>query len=74
MAGSRFSSGVVFRAKYTSASGGGEQENGGPSSLGIGADHTPARADTVWQTNRAMDNNITGLRLPQSVVDAKNEM
>jgi outer membrane protein TolC len=26
------------------------------------------RADTVWQTNRATDNNITGLLLPQSVI------
>jgi outer membrane protein len=25
-------------------------------------------ADTVWQTNRATDNNITGLLLPQSVI------
>jgi hypothetical protein len=25
------------------------------------------RADTVWQTNRATDNNITGLLLPQSI-------
>ncbi len=26
------------------------------------------RVDTVWQTNRATDNNITGLLLPQSVI------
>ena len=26
------------------------------------------RADTVWQTNRATDNNITGLLLPQSTI------
>ncbi len=26
------------------------------------------RADMVWQTNRATDNNITGLLLPQSVI------
>jgi outer membrane protein len=26
------------------------------------------RADTVWQTNRATDNNITGLLLPQSII------
>ena len=26
------------------------------------------RADMVWQTNRATDNNITGLLLPQSII------
>ena len=26
------------------------------------------RADVVWQTNRATDNNITGLLLPQSII------
>ena len=26
------------------------------------------RADTVWQTNRATDNNVTGLLLPQSII------
>jgi outer membrane protein TolC len=26
------------------------------------------RADSVWQTNRATDNNITGLLLPQSII------
>jgi outer membrane protein len=26
------------------------------------------RVDTVWQTNRATDNNITGLLLPQSII------
>jgi outer membrane protein len=37
---------------------------------GIGLAHTNylPRADMVWQTNRASDNNITGLLLPQSII------
>ena len=37
---------------------------------GIGLSQTNylPRADVVWQTNRATDNNITGLLLPQSIV------
>jgi outer membrane protein len=37
---------------------------------GIGLAHTTylPRADMVWQTNRATDNNITGLLLPQSII------
>jgi outer membrane protein len=37
---------------------------------GVGLAQAPylPRADTVWQTNRATDNNITGLLLPQSII------
>src|SRR5260370_41208111 len=37
---------------------------------GIGLAQTKylPRADVLWQTNRATDNNITGLLLPQSVI------
>src|SRR6266404_2433332 len=37
---------------------------------GIGLSQTNylPRADVVWQTNRATDNNITGLMLPQSII------
>jgi outer membrane protein TolC len=37
---------------------------------GVGVARTTylPRADTVWQTNRATDNNITGLLLPQSII------
>src|SRR6266446_499438 len=37
---------------------------------GVGLAHTSylPRADMLWQTNRATDNNITGLLLPQSVI------
>ncbi len=37
---------------------------------GIGLSQTNylPRADVVWQTNRATDNNITGLLLPQSII------
>lgn len=39
---------------------------------GIGLARTSylPRADMVWQTNRATDNNITGLVLPQSIIAA----
>src|SRR5712664_3999113 len=37
---------------------------------GVGLERTSylPRADMLWQTNRATDNNITGLLLPQSII------
>jgi outer membrane protein len=37
-------------------------------SVGLARTSYLPRADMVWQTNRATDNNITGLVLPQSIV------
>src|SRR6266849_8645619 len=36
--------------------------------IGLAQTNYLPRADVVWQTNRATDNNITGLLLPQSVI------
>ena len=36
--------------------------------IGLAQTNYLPRADVVWQTNRATDNNITGLLLPQSIV------
>ncbi len=36
--------------------------------VGLARTNYLPRADMVWQTNRATDNNITGLLLPQSVI------
>src|SRR6266404_6281271 len=36
--------------------------------VGLARTNYPPRADMVWQTNRATDNNITGLVLPQSII------
>jgi outer membrane protein len=36
--------------------------------VGLARTNYLPRADFVWQTNRATDNNITGLLLPQSVI------
>ena len=36
--------------------------------VGLARTNYLPRADTVWQINRATDNNITGLLLPQSIV------
>ena len=35
--------------------------------IGLAQTNYLPRADVVWQTNRATDNNITGLLLPQSI-------
>jgi outer membrane protein len=36
--------------------------------VGLARTNYLPRADMVWQTNRATDNNITGLLLPQSII------
>src|SRR5882757_4898070 len=36
--------------------------------VGLARTNYLARADMVWQTNRATDNNITGVLLPQSII------
>jgi len=36
--------------------------------VGLARTNYLPRADVVWQTNRATDNNITGLVLPQSII------
>ncbi len=36
--------------------------------IGLAKTNYLPRADMVWQTNRATDNNITGLVLPQSII------
>jgi outer membrane protein TolC len=36
--------------------------------IGMAQTNYLPRADMVWQTNRATDNNITGLGLPQSII------
>jgi outer membrane protein len=36
--------------------------------VGLARTNYLPRADLVWQTNRATDNNITGLLLPQSII------
>src|SRR5260370_30610073 len=36
--------------------------------IGLAQTNYLPRADVVWQTNRATDNNITGLLLPQSII------
>ena len=45
-------------------------ERGKAAQLGVGLARTSylPRADTVWQMNRATDNNTTGLVLPQSII------
>src|SRR5258705_14014372 len=36
--------------------------------VGLARTNYLPRADMVWQTNRATDNNVTGLLLPQSII------
>jgi outer membrane protein len=36
--------------------------------IGLAQTNYLPRADVIWQTNRATDNNITGLLLPQSII------
>jgi outer membrane protein len=45
-----------------------ERSNAAQAGVGLARTTYLPRADTVWQTNRATDNNITGLLLPQSIV------
>jgi outer membrane protein len=45
-----------------------EQVNAAQAGVGLARTSYLPRADMLWQTNRATDNNITGLLLPQSVI------
>jgi outer membrane protein TolC len=45
-----------------------ERVNAAQAGVGLARTSYLPRADMLWQTNRATDNNITGLLLPQSVI------
>src|SRR5712692_790651 len=45
-----------------------ERVNAAQAGIGLARTNYLPRADMVWQTNRATDNNITGLVLPQSII------
>src|SRR6266568_882595 len=45
-----------------------ERVTAAQSGIGLARTNYLPRADMLWQTNRATDNNITGLILPQSVI------
>ena len=45
-----------------------ERVNAAEAGVGLARTNYLPRADMLWQTNRATDNNITGLVLPQSVI------
>ena len=45
-----------------------ERINAAQAGIGLARTNYLPRADMLWQTNRATDNNITGLLLPQSVI------
>jgi outer membrane protein len=45
-----------------------EQVRAAQAGVGLARTNYLPRADTLWQTNRGTDNNITGLLLPQSVI------
>jgi outer membrane protein len=45
-----------------------ERVNAAQAGIGLARTNYLPRADVVWQTNRATDNNITGLVFPQSVI------
>jgi outer membrane protein len=45
-----------------------ERVNAAQAGVGLARTNYLPRADMLWQTNRATDNNITGLLLPQSIV------
>jgi outer membrane protein len=45
-----------------------QRVNAAQAGVGLARTTYLPRADTVWQTNRATDNNITGLLLPQSII------
>jgi outer membrane protein len=45
-----------------------ERVTAAQASVGLARTNYLPRADMVWQTNRATDNNITGLLIPQSVI------
>lgn len=45
-----------------------ERVSAAQAGIGLAKTNYLPRADVVWQTNRATDNNITGLLLPQSII------
>ena len=45
-----------------------ERVTAAQAAIGLAKTNYLPRADVVWQTNRATDNNITGLLLPQSII------
>src|ERR1700758_679083 len=45
-----------------------ERVNAAQAGIGLARTNYLPRADMLWQTNRATDNNITGLLLPQSII------
>src|SRR6266480_2101438 len=45
-----------------------ERVHAADAGIGLAKTNYLPRADMVWQTNRATDNNITGLVLPQSII------
>jgi outer membrane protein len=45
-----------------------ERVNAAQAGIGLARTNYLPRADLLWQTNRATDNNITGLLLPQSII------
>ncbi len=45
-----------------------ERVNAAQAGVGLARTNYLPRADMVWQTNRATDNNVTGLVLPQSII------
>jgi outer membrane protein TolC len=45
-----------------------ERARSSQAGIGLAQTNYLPRADMVWQTNRATDNNITGLVLPQSII------
>jgi outer membrane protein len=45
-----------------------ERVNAAQGGIGLAQTNYLPRADVLWQTNRATDNNVTGLLLPQSII------
>jgi outer membrane protein TolC len=45
-----------------------ERVNAAPAGVALARTNYLPRADMLWQSNRATDNNITGLLLPQSII------
>ncbi len=45
-----------------------ERVNAAQAGIGLAQANYLPRADMIWQTNRASDNNITGLLLPQPII------
>jgi outer membrane protein len=45
-----------------------ERVNAAQAGIGLARTNYLPRTDMLWQTNRATDNNITGLLLPQSII------